>query len=97
MLMSTRTTLAIPGAIWPCPRPLARLPGRFPLIPLLPDKAAGASLPLELWECVLQHVFALYNAPDAGLEEDTVALKLGLLRVSRSFNVSRGIQGIRFI
>ncbi|TBU34480.1 hypothetical protein BD311DRAFT_784103 [Dichomitus squalens] len=84
--MSTSTTLAVSETIWLCPRPLARSPGRFPLIPLLPDKAARAFLPSELWECVLEYVFAQYNARDAGPEQDVVAMKLGLLRVSKSFN-----------
>lgn len=85
--MSTSTTLLLSETIWLCPRPLARIPGRFPLIPLLPEKPAPKSLPADIWNRVLEHVFALYNAP-AVKSDEALKLKLDLLRISRAVNVS---------
>ncbi|KAI1793976.1 hypothetical protein LXA43DRAFT_185371 [Ganoderma leucocontextum] len=83
--MSTSTTLLLSETIWLCPRPLARCPGRFPLIPLLPEKPAPKPLPCDIWNRILEHVFALYNAPGVKSDE-AMMLKLGLVRISRAVN-----------
>ncbi len=94
--MSTSTTLLLSETIWLCPRPLARIPGRFPLIPLLPEKSAPKSLPSDIWSRILEHVFALYNAPGVNSDE-ALRLKLELLRVSRAVNVSTRVASIELI
>lgn len=84
--MSASTTLILSETtIWLCPRPLARTPGRFPLIPLLPHKPAPKSLPSDIWDRILANVFAVYNAPGVKSDE-ALRLKLALLRISRAVN-----------
>ena len=82
------TTLTVTEAVWLCPRPLARCPSRFPLIPLLPHKPACKPLPSEVWSAILEDVFALYD-PEGGLSgEEIVFLRRGLLLISKDLTVS---------
>ncbi|KAH9944013.1 uncharacterized protein BXZ73DRAFT_86991 [Epithele typhae] len=72
--MST-VVLAPTEPVWLCPRPLARLPGRFPLVPLLPHRSICKPLPPEF-------LFASYDA-DATIPVSTTAhFKLHLLLVT---------------
>ena len=86
--MSTTVVVTQAQAVWLCPRPLARCPSRFPLIPLLPHRPALKHLPSEVWSQILEHAFALYG-PEGGIPEaDAVQLRRGLLLVSKDLNVS---------
>lgn len=87
--MST-TIVFVPQTVWLCPRPLARCPSRFPLIPLLPHQPACKPLPSEVWSRVFECLFALYDANAALSTQISVSQKLNLLLVSRNLNVSVG-------
>lgn len=87
--MSMSATVALTQATWLCPRPLARSPSRFPLIPLLPHKPVCKHLPSEVWSEILEHVFNAYAAVNAYPEDQAPRLRLGLLLVSKEMSVSR--------
>ena len=86
--MPMSATVAVTQTAWLCPRPLARCPGRFPLIPLLPHKPACKHLPPEVWSQILEDVFAAYGADNMFTEVEAARLRLGLLLVSKDLNVS---------
>ncbi|KAI0673565.1 hypothetical protein C8Q78DRAFT_1017742 [Trametes maxima] len=81
------TTLAAPPGVWLKPRPLARTPGTFLLLPLLPAKPALKPLPPEVWSDILGHAFAFYSTKTVSLANaDTVRLRIGLLLISKDIH-----------
>ncbi|KAI0756575.1 hypothetical protein C8Q80DRAFT_1090729 [Daedaleopsis nitida] len=79
-------TVAVAQAIWLSPRPLARCPSRFPLIPLLPQRPSGKTLPSEVWSKILQYVYLTYGLTGALIEEEIAGLRCGLLLISKDLN-----------
>ncbi|RPD82078.1 hypothetical protein L226DRAFT_607271 [Lentinus tigrinus ALCF2SS1-7] len=85
-MSATVVVTEVPNTAWLCPRPLARCPSRFPLIPLLPHRPALKHLPSEVWSQILEHAFELYGPAGDVPEADAVKLKRGLLLVSKDLN-----------
>ncbi|EMD41867.1 hypothetical protein CERSUDRAFT_147248 [Gelatoporia subvermispora B] len=69
------------------PRPLARCPGAFPLIPLLLPHPSPKSLPLDVWSTVLAHILRILEAEHNTYNESrkTLEWKLGLLLVCKDW------------
>ena len=88
--MSTTVLQAGPqvSAIWLYPRPLARCPSRFPLVPLLPQRPACKPLPSEVWSRIFEYLYALYEATTTPSGQIVANLKLSLLLISKDLNVS---------
>ncbi|KAI0652302.1 hypothetical protein C8Q79DRAFT_922792 [Trametes meyenii] len=81
------TILAPPPAVWLKPRPLARTPSTFLLLPLLPAKPALKPLPPEVWSDILGHAFSFHGAKYAPVENtNTVGPRTGLLLISKDIH-----------
>ncbi|CDO73188.1 hypothetical protein BN946_scf185007.g243 [Trametes cinnabarina] len=84
--MSTSTTISAYQAVWLKPRPLARSPSAFLLLPLLPPKPALKHLPSEVWSNILEHTFALYTPDGAFVEPRAASWRVDLLLVSKDIH-----------
>lgn len=82
------TIVAVPQTVWLRPRPLARTPSSFPLLPLLPPRPALKHLPPEVWIQILENAFAFYRPKHASEHADVVRLRAGLLLISKNIHVS---------
>ncbi|KAI0361152.1 hypothetical protein OH77DRAFT_1516161 [Trametes cingulata] len=77
---------AAPQAVWLQPRPLARCPSSFLLLPLLPSQPELKPLPSEVWSNILAHTFAFYGPKGSFAEAEAVRLRLGLLLISKEIH-----------
>ncbi|KAI0639834.1 hypothetical protein C8Q77DRAFT_1185610 [Trametes polyzona] len=80
------TVVASPQAVWLKPRPLARSPSTFLLLPLLPSRPTLKPLPPEVWAEILQNAFALYSPNGSADDADVAALRTGLLLISKDIH-----------
>ncbi|KAI9062955.1 hypothetical protein FKP32DRAFT_1573116 [Trametes sanguinea] len=80
------TIVAAHEAVWLKPRPLARSPGTFLLLPLLPTQPALKPLPSEVWSNILEHTFSLYATKDPLSGASTARLRTGLLLISKDIH-----------
>ncbi|OCH87477.1 hypothetical protein OBBRIDRAFT_154957 [Obba rivulosa] len=84
-MMHEPTVLVTPPILL-SPRPLARCPGAFSLVPLLPLPPPRKRLPLDVWSGILAHVFRSYQAGYAHRGSCSAQdLKLGLLLVCKDW------------
>ncbi|KAH9858234.1 hypothetical protein C2E23DRAFT_769862 [Lenzites betulinus] len=82
------TVLATPQPVWLKPRPLARTPSSFLLLPLLPSKPPLKPLPSEIWAQILQNAFAFYDPGGPFGGPDAPALRTGLLLISKDIHAA---------
>lgn len=84
------TIVAVPhhDVVWLKPRPLARTPSSFPLLPLLPPRPALKHLPPEVWIQILENAFAFYRPKHASEHAQVIGLRMGLLLISKDIHVS---------
>lgn len=82
------TIVAVPHVVWLKPRPLARTPSSFPLLPLLPPRPALKHLPPEVWIQILENAFAFYRPKHASEHAQVIGLRVGLLLISKDIHVS---------
>ncbi|OJT08970.1 hypothetical protein TRAPUB_104 [Trametes pubescens] len=80
------TIVTVPQAVWLRPRPLARTPSSFPLLPLLPPRPALKHLPPEVWIQILENAFACYRPKHVSEHADVVRLRVGLLLISKDIH-----------
>ncbi|KAI0778625.1 hypothetical protein BD413DRAFT_510594 [Trametes elegans] len=79
-------TVEAPHAVWLKPRPLARCPSSFMMLPLLPSEPASKPLPPEVWSDILAHVFAFYRPRGEFADADAARLRMGLLLISKEIH-----------
>jgi len=88
--MSVAGTYTENPAVFLRPRPLARTPGSFILLPLLPQPRPAKPLPAEVWSKVLSYVINNQEDGRVGVPERRALLRdrWQLLFVCRSWAVS---------
>jgi hypothetical protein len=88
--MSVAGTYTETPAVFLRPRPLARAPGSFILLPLLPQPRPAKPLPAEVWSKVLSYVISDQEDGRVGVPERRALLRKRwkLLFVCKSWVVS---------
>jgi hypothetical protein len=94
-IMSLAGTYTETPAIFLQPRPLARTPGSFVLLPLLPQPRPVKPLPTEVWSKILSHVVDDGEESPMGLPERRACFrkKWELLLVCKPWVVSIYVGG----